>query len=197
MVNKIVAANKLDNGYWQITVLDNATQQRNVISDMEFYRVNNKDARFKNYIYEDANNSYIYFDKSYSPKFIAQLIYLYSNFAYENGILDRDILKIDTELNKQGLTLSKYGLTEIDSKTVYPCLDINPYPKDLQFNCINDSGKVIEKYIEHNTNYEFLTNILNMGEKTINISLWNFSYIVCGGVLFFLIIFLFVMRTDK
>jgi hypothetical protein len=60
------------------------------------FRVNNKNINLKNYIYTDADNSYLYFDKSFSPKFIAQLLYLYTTFAYENGILDKSYVKKET-----------------------------------------------------------------------------------------------------
>ena len=45
--------------------------------------------------------------------------------------------------------------------------------------------------------YWFVKNIFNFGQKKITVSLWNFSYIVFGAIGLFLIVFLFVMRTDK
>jgi hypothetical protein len=130
-INKVISSQKLDNGYWQITIIDPIIQGSKTLMDIQFYRVNNKDINLKNYIYADADNSYIYFNKSFTPKFIAQLIYLYTTFAYNNGILDKDILKIERELYNQGLSLSKYGLSQINSKTLYSCLDIDPYPENV------------------------------------------------------------------
>lgn len=195
--NSVITAQKLDNGYWQITVLDPITQGSKQITDVQFYRVNNKDSNLKNYIYADADNSHIYFNKSYSPRFIAQLIYLYTTFAYNNGILDKDILKIERELNNQGITLSKYGLSQINSKTMYSCLDIDPYPENLRFKCLSDRGILVEKNIPETSNYLFLRDIINLGETEVKVNVWNFGYIVFGGVAFFMIIFLYVMRVDK
>jgi len=143
MTTKVLEANKLENGYWQITVLDNIDQTTKLISDTNFYRVSNKDAKLKNYIYEDADNSYIYFDSSFTPKFIAQLIYLYITFSDENNIPDRDILKIDKKLNFLGYTVTSYGISKININTIYPCLDIDPYPKELHFQCLDDSGQLV------------------------------------------------------
>jgi hypothetical protein len=195
--NSVITAQKLDNGYWQITIFDPITQGSKTITDVQFYRVKNKDINLKNYIYTDANNEYIYFNRSYSPKFIAQLVYLYSTFAYNNGILDKDILKIERELNNQGITLSKYGLSQINDKTIYSCLDIDPYPESLRFKCLSDRGILVEKNIPDTSNYLFLRDIINLGETEVKVNVWNFSYIVFGGVAFFMIVFLYVMRVDK
>jgi len=196
MTSKVVQANKLDNGYWQIVVLDNINQTVRTITNTSFYRVNNKDIKLKNYIYADPDNSYVYFDKSYSPKFIAQLIYLYLTFAKENSIPDNDVLQIDKQLNFQGLTLSKYGISKININTIYPCIDIDPYPKSLQFQCLNDKGVIVSND-EIQAKVPYLKNIAEFGQTKVVLSLWNFSYVVCGGVLVFLVIFLFVMRTEK
>jgi hypothetical protein len=195
--NKVVSAEKLDNGYWIITIIDPDNQKPKVLLDLQFYRVSNRDINLKNYIYADIDNSNLYFNKSYTPKFIAQLIYLYSGFAYTNGILDKDILKIEKELTKQGLTLSKYGLSKINDKTIYPCLNIDPYPDNLKFKCLSDDGKITEKYTPLLSNYLFIKDIVNLGETEITVNLWNFAYIVFGGVAFFMIVFLFTMRIDK
>ena len=196
-INKVISSQKLDNGYWQITVIDPIIQGSKTLSDIQFYRVSNKEINLKNYIYADADNSYIYFNKSYTPKFIAQLIYLYTTFAYNNGILDKDILKIERELYNQGLSLSKYGLSQINSKTIYSCLDIDPYPENMRFKCLSNNGAIVEKVVPIKSNYLFINDIMNFGETEIKVNLWNFSYIVFGGVAFFMIIFLFVMRVDK
>jgi len=195
--NKVISAEKLDNGYWIITILDSATQTSKVLLDLQFYRVSNRDINLKNYIYADIDNSYLYFNKSYTPKFIAQLIHLYTTFAYNNGILDKDILKIENALSAQGITLSKYGLSKINDKTIYPCLNIDPYPENLKFKCLSDDGKITEKYTPLLSNYLFLKDIVNLGETEITVNLWNFAYIVFGGVAFFMIVFLFVMKIDK
>lgn len=196
--NKVISAQKLDNGYWQITIIDSVTNGSKLLVDLQFYRVNNKDINLKNYIYADADNSYLYFDKSFTPKFIAQLIYLYTTFAYNNGILDKDILKIEKALNDQGLTLSKYGISKINEKTIYPCIDIDPSPDTLKYKCLNDSGKLVEnKPPSILSQYLFLNEIVNFGDMEITVNLWNFMYIVFGGVAIFIIIFLFTMRIDK
>ena len=195
--NKVISAQKLDNGYWQITIIDSVTNGSKLLVDFQFYRVNNKDINLKNYIYADADNSYLYFDKSFTPKFIAQLIYLYTTFAYNNGILDKDILKIERELYNQGLSLSKYGLSQINSKTLYSCLDIDPYPENVRFKCLSNNGAIVEKNVPIKSKYIFINEIMNFGDTEIKVNLWNFSYIVFGGVAFFMIIFLFVMRVDK
>jgi hypothetical protein len=196
-INKVISSQKLDNGYWQITIIDPIIQGSKTLMDIQFYRVNNKDINLKNYIYADADNSYIYFNKSFTPKFIAQLIYLYTTFAYNNGILDKDILKIERELYNQGLSLSKYGLSQINSKTLYSCLDIDPYPENVRFKCLSNNGAIVEKNIPIKSKYIFINEIMNFGDTEIKVNLWNFSYIVFGGVAFFMIIFLFVMRVDK
>jgi len=140
MSNKVIAANKLDNQYWEITVIDPINKStKKVINSttglpIEFYRVLNN-FQLKNYPYSELDNNYIYFEKRYTPKFIAKLIYLFLTFAKENNIEDNDLLKIDAELNKQGLTLSKYGIYKIKSDMIYPCLTINPYPKSLHYKC--------------------------------------------------------------
>jgi len=195
--NKVISAQKLDNGYWQITVLDPITQGSKVLVDLQFYRISNKNINLKNYIYADIDNSFLYFNKSFTPKFIAQLIYLYTTFAYNNGILDKDILKIENELSNQGTSLSKYGLSQINSKTLYSCLEIDPYPENLRFKCLSNEGTLVEKHVPEMSNYLFLKDIINLGETEIKVNLWNFSYIIFGGVAFFMIVFLFVMRVDK
>ena len=93
-MGKIVQSDKLDNGYWQITVLDPVTQNPTIIRDTQFYQVSNRDINLKNYPYSSLDNNQLYFDKSYTPEFIAQLVYLYTTFAYTNGILDKDVSKI-------------------------------------------------------------------------------------------------------
>lgn len=197
MTSKVVQANKLDNGYWQITVLDNIDKTTKLISDTNFYRVSNKGINLKNYIYEDADNSYLYFDSSFTPKFIAQLIYLYITFSNENNIPDRDLIKIDKRLNFLGYTVTSYGISKININTIYPCLDIDPYPKELHFQCLDDSGQLVVDNEEVINNIPYLKGIMNFTNKKIVLSLSNFMYVVCGGVLVFLIIFLFVMRTDR
>jgi hypothetical protein len=197
MTSKVVQANKLDNGYWQITVLDNIDKTTKLISDTNFYRVSNKGINLKNYVYEDADNSYLYFDSSFTPKFIAQLIYLYITFSNENNIPDRDLLKIDKKLNFLGYTVTSYGISKININTIYPCLDIDPYPKELHFQCLDDSGQLVVDNEEVINNIPYLKSIMNFTNKKIVLSLSNFMYVVCGGVLVFLIIFLFVMRTDR
>ena len=197
MTSKVVQANKLDNGYWQITVLDNIDKTTKLISDTNFYRVSNKRINLKNYIYEDADNSYLYFDSSFTPKFIAQLIYLYITFSNENNIPDRDLIKIDKRLNFLGYTVTSYGISKININTIYPCLDIDPYPKELHFQCLDDSGQLVVDNEEVINNIPYLKGIMNFTNKKIVLSLSNFMYVVCGGVLVFLIIFLFVMRTDR
>lgn len=197
MTSKVVQANKLDNGYWQITVLDNIDKTTKLISDTNFYRVSNKGINLKNYIYEDADNSYLYFDSSFTPKFIAQLIYLYITFSDENNIPDRDLLKIDKKLNFLGYTVTSYGISKININTIYPCLDIDPYPKELHFQCLDDSGQLVVDNEEVVNNIPYFKGIMNFTNKKIVLTLSNFMYVVCGGVLVFLIIFLFIMRTDK
>ena len=196
MANKVIQADKLDNGYWQITVIDPVTISSKKITTTEFYRVDNKDIKIKNYVYADADNSYIYFDKSFTPKFIAQLIYLYSIFARDNNIYDNDIIKIDKELNNQGFTLSKYGISKININTVYPCIDIDPYPKDLYYKCLKDDGTIIEE-VEIQNKIPYLKDIVNIGQTKISMTLLNFIYITFSGVAIFLIIFLFIYKTDK
>jgi len=196
MANKVIEANKLDNGYWQITVIDPVTMSSRVITATQFYRVSNKNINLKNYIYTDADNSYLYFDKSFSPKFIAQLLYLYTTFAYENGILDKSYVKIEKELTNKGFTLSKYGVSKINLKTVFPCIDIDPYPEELYFKCLDDDGIIIENG-DIQDKVPYLKNLVNFGQTKISISLWNFMYITFGGVAVFLIIFLFIMKTEK
>ena len=197
MTSKVVQANKLDNGYWQITVLDNIDKTTKLISDTNFYRVSNKGINLKNYIYEDADNSYLYFDSSFTPKFIAQLIYLYITFSDENNIPDRDLLKIDKKLNFLGYTVTSYGISKININTIYPCLNIDPYPKELHFQCLDDSGQLVVDNEEVVNNIPYFKGIMNFTNKKIVLTLSNFMYVVCGGVLVFLIIFLFIMRTDK
>jgi len=147
MANKVVETNKLDNGYWQITVLDAVTKNRVKVTELttglplEFYRVNNQEFKLKNYPYIEIDDNYIYFEKKYSPMFIAELIYLFLTFAKDNNIEDNDMLKIDSELTNQGYTLSKYGIYKINMNTVYPCLKIDPYPENLHYSC--------EKYISN------------------------------------------------
>jgi hypothetical protein len=196
-MGKIVEVEKLDNGYWQITVLDPITQVANKVRDMQFYQVSNKNINLKNYPYSSLDNKYIYFDKSYTPQFIAQLIYLYTSFAYTNGILDKDVNKITSTLKEQGLSMTKYGISQINDSIILPCIDINPYPTELQFKCLNDSGNVVKEDEIKINNYEYLTGIFNFGQKKITVSLWNFSYIIFGGLAIFLIIFLLVLRIDK
>lgn len=196
-MGKIVQVDKLDNGYWQITVLDPLTQTQNKIRDMQFYQVSNKNINLKNYPYSSLDNKYIYFDKSYTPEFISQLIYLYTTFAYTNGILDKDVKKITETLNEQGLTISKYGISQINDSIVLPCIDIDPYPPELKFKCLNDNGDVIKESEISVNNYEYITKIFNFGQTKITVSLWNFSYIIFGAMAMFLIIFLLVLRIDK
>jgi len=196
-MGKVVEANKLDNGYWQITIMNPITQNPTIIRDVQFYQVSNHDINLKNYPYTTLDNNYIYFDRSYTPKFIAQLIYLYTTFAYTNGILDKDVTKISKMLTNQGLTITKYGISQINDSTILPCITIDPNPSELKFKCINDEGSLIETSELSVDNYWFVKNIFNFGQKKITVSLWNFSYIVFGAVGLFLIIFLFVMRTDK
>jgi len=196
MANKVIEAKQLDNNYWQITVIDPVSMSSKVITSTQFYRVNNKNINLKNYIYTDADNSYLYFDKSFSPKFIAQLLYLYTTFAYENGILDKSYVKIEKELTNKGFTLSKYGVSKINLKTVFPCIDISPYPEELYFKCLDDDGIIIEN-ADIQDKVPYLKNLVNFGQTKISISLWNFMYITFGGVAVFLIIFLFVMKTEK
>ena len=197
MTSKVVQANKLDNGYWQITVLDNIDKTTKLISDTNFYRVSNKGINLKNYIYEDADSSYLYFDSSFTPKFIAQLIYLYTTFSDENNIPDRDLIKIDKKLNFLGYTVTSYGISKININTIYPCLNIDPYPKELHFQCLDDSGQLVIDNQEIVNNIPYFKGIMNFTNKKIVLTLSNFMYVVCGGVLVFLIIFLFIMRTDK
>jgi len=111
--------------------------------------------------------------------------------------LDKDILKIERELYNQGLSLSKYGLSQINSKTLYSCLDIDPYPENVRFKCLSNNGAIVEKNVPIKSKYIFINEIMNFGDTEIKVNLWNFSYIVFGGVAFFMIIFLFVMRVDK
>jgi hypothetical protein len=196
-MGKIVQVDKLDNGYWQITVLDPVTQTQNKIRDMQFYQVSNKNINLKNYPYSSLDNKYLYFDKSYTPKFIAQLIYLYSTYAYTNGILDKDVNKISRQLNEQGLTMTKYGISQINDNTILPCISIDPNPKELEFKCLSDDGTVIENTDVPLYNYWYIKDILNLGNTKITVSLWNFSYIVFGAMSIFIIITLFVLRTDK
>jgi hypothetical protein len=197
MTSKVVQANKLDNGYWQITVLDNIDKTSKLISDTNFYRVSNKGINLKNYIYEDADSSYLYFDSSFTPKFIAQLIYLYITFSNENNIPDRDLIKIDKKLNFLGYSVTSYGISKININTIYPCLNIDPYPEELRFQCLDDSGQLVVDNKEIVNNIPYFKGIMNFTNKKIVLTLSNFMYVVCGGVLVFLIIFLFVMRTDK
>jgi len=196
-MSKIIQADKLDNGYWQITVLDNIDKTTKLISDTNFYRVSNKGINLKNYIYEDADSSYLYFDSSFTPKFIAQLIYLYTTFSDENNIPDRDLIKIDKKLNFLGYTVTSYGISKININTIYPCLNIDPYPKELHFQCLDDSGQLVIDNQEIVNNIPYFKGIMNFTNKKIVLTLSNFMYVVCGGVLVFLIIFLFIMRTDK
>jgi hypothetical protein len=196
-MGKIVQADKLDNGYWQITVLDPVTQNPTIIRNTQFYQVSNKDINLINYPYSSLDNSSIYFDKSYTPHFIAQLIYLYTTFAYTNGILDKDVTKISSLLNSQGLTMTKYGLSQMNDSLILPCITIDPYPSELYFKCLNNDGNVVTTKEYTLDNYWYVKNILNIGNTKITVSLINFSYIICCGVAVFLIIFLFVMRIDK
>jgi len=196
-MGRVVEANKLDNGYWQITILDPITQNPTIIRDMQFYQVSNRDVNLKNYPYSSLDNKYIYFDKSYTPKFIAQLLYLYSTFAYTNGILDKDVNKISQKLKDQGLTMTKYGISQINDSIVLPCIVVDPNPKELQFKCLSDDGNIVENIEVPLYNYWYVKNLLNFGQTKISVSLWNFSYIVFGAIGLFMVIFLFVMRTDK
>lgn len=196
-MGKVVETNKLDNGYWQLTILDPVTQNPVIVRDMQFYQVSNSDVNLKNYPYTSLDNKYIYFDKSYTPKFIAQLLYLYSTFAYTNGILDKDVTKISQKLNEQGLTMTKYGISQISDTDLVPCINIDPKPKELEFKCLSDDGDIIENTEVPLYNYWYIKNILNFGQTKITVSLWNFSYIVFSAMGLFMIIFLFVMRTDK
>ena len=196
-MGKIIEAQKLTNEYWQITILDPVTQTPQIIRDLQFYRVSNKDINLKNYPYADLDNSYLYFDKSYTPQFIAQLLYLYTRFAYTNGILDKDVLKITKLLSDEGLTMTKYGLSQINDNTILPCIQIDPYPKELAYKCLNDDGSVVDNPIEQLSNYWYVKKLVNIGHSTVTLSLWNFSYIVFCGIAMFMIIFLFVMRVDK
>lgn len=196
-MGKIVEANKLDNGYWQITILDPVTQNPTIVRDIQFYQVSNTDANLKNYPYSSLDNKYLYFDKSYTPKFISQLIYLYSTFAYTNGILDKDVSKITQTLTNQGLTMTKYGISQINDSLVLPCIRIDPSPPELEFKCLSNDGNIVENSETPIYNYWYIKNILNFGNTKITVSLWNFSYIVFGAMGLFLIITLFVLRTDK
>ena len=196
-MGKIVQADKLDNGYWQITIMDPVTQTPNIIRDLQFYQVSNKDINLKNYPYSSLDNSMLYFDKSYTPQFISQLIYLYTTFAYTNGILDKDVTKISKTLTEQGLTMTKYGISQINDRTVLPCITIDPYPKELYFKCLNDDGNIVENPQISYYNYGYIKDLLNIGQTKVTVSLWNFSYIVFCGISLFLIVFLFVMRVDK
>lgn len=164
-MGKVVEANKLDNGYWQITILDPITQNPTIIRDVQFYQVSNYDINLKNYPYTSLDNNYIYFDRSYTPKFIAQLIYLYTTFAYTNGILDKDVTKITKMLANQGLTITKYGLSKINDSTILPCITIDPNPSELKFKCVNDDGSLIETSELSVDNYWFVKNIFNFGQK--------------------------------
>ena len=76
-------------------------------------------------------------------------------------------------------------------------LDIDPYPENLRFKCLSDRGILVEKNIPDTSNYLFLRDIINLGETEVKVNVWNFSYIVFGGVAFFMIVFLYVMRVDK
>ena len=163
MANRVVERNKLDNGYWQITVLDAVTKARKQVTEektglpLEFYQVDNQDIKLKNYPYIEVDDSYIYFEKKYTPMFIAELIYLFVTFAKDNDIKDNDMLKIDSELTNQGYTLSKYGIYKINMDTVYPCLKIDPYPEDLHYAC--------EKYnnnVSTNNIYMYSTIIISI-----------------------------------
>jgi len=196
-MGKVVETNKLDNGYWQITIMDPLTQNPTIIRDVQFYQVSNNDINLKNYPYASLDDKYLYFDKSYTPKYISQLIYLYTTFAYTNGILDKDVLKITQALKKQDLTMTKYALSQINDSTILPCIIIDPSPKELEFKCLNDDGDLVENTGVNLYNYWYIKNLLNFGQTKITVSLWNFSYIVFGAIGFFVIIFLFVMRTDK
>ena len=100
-------------------------------------------------------------------------------------------------LTNQGLTITKYGISQINDNTVLPCITIEPNPSELKFKCINDDGSLIETSELSVDNYWFVKNIFNFGQKKITVSLWNFSYIVFGAIGLFLIIFLFVIRIDK
>ena len=196
-MGKIVQSDKLDNGYWQITVLDPVTQNPTIIRDTQFYQVSNRDINLKNYPYSSLDNNQLYFDKSYTPEFIAQLVYLYTTFAYTNGILDKDVSKITKMMNDQGLTLTKYGISQINDSTILPCITINPYPEQLHFKCLNDDGNIVIEHSNPIDNYWMVKNLMNIGNTKITVSLNNFSYIIFCGVAVFLIIFLFVIRIDK
>lgn len=196
-MGKVVEANKLDNGYWQITILEPTTQNPTIVRDFQFYQVSNKDANLINYPYSSLDNQYLYFDKSYTPKHIARLLYLYSTFAYTNGILDKDVTKIYKKLNEQGLSLAKYGISQINDSMVLPCIAINPNPKELEFTCLSDDGNVIENTEVPFYNYWYIKNLLNIGNTKITVSIWNFSYIVFGALSLFIIVTLFILRTDK
>ena len=114
-----------------------------------------------------------------------------------NNIPDRDLLKIDKKLNFLGYTVTSYGISKININTIYPCLNIDPYPKELHFQCLDDSGQLVVDNEEVVNNIPYFKGIMNFTNKKIVLTLSNFMYVVCGGVLVFLIIFLFVMRTDK
>jgi len=197
IMGKVVETNKLDNGYWQITILDPVTQNPVIVRDIQFYQVSNKDVNLKNYPYTSLDNNYIYFDRSYTPKFISQLLYLYSTFAYTNGILDKDVTKISQKLKEQGITMTKYGISQINDSVILPCIRIDPNPKELEFKCLSDEGDIVQNSEIPLYNYWYVKNLLNFGQTKITVSLWNFSYIVFGAMGVFMIIFLFVMRTDK
>ena len=62
---------------------------------------------------------------------------------------------------------------------------------------MDDSGQLVVDNEEVINNIPYLKGIMNFTNKKIVLSLSNFMYVVCGGVLVFLIIFLFVMRTDR
>jgi hypothetical protein len=196
-MGKVVEANKLSNGYWQITILDPITQNPKIIGDLQFYQVSNHDVNLINYPYSSLDNKNLYFDKSYTPKFIAQLLYLYSTFAYTNGILDKDVNKISKKLKDQGLTMTKYGVSQISDTTILPCIVIDPKPQELEFSCLNNDGEVIDNSEMPIYNYWYIKNLLNIGNTKITVSLWNFSYIVLGALSIFIIITLFVLRIDK
>jgi hypothetical protein len=93
--------------------------------------------------------------------------------------------------------MTKYGISQINDSIVLPCIEIDPYPTELQFKCLNDNGDVMKESEIPVNNYGFLLNIFNMGNTKITVSLWNFSYIIFGGLAMFLIIFLLVLRIDK
>ena len=85
----------------------------------------------------------------------------------------------------------------LDSNLDKQLLTLANYPIELQFKCLNDSGDVIKESEKSSNNYGYVTELFNFGHTKITVSLWNFSYIIFGGLAMFLIIFLLVLRIDK